>query len=62
MTDRERHLEVMKRQTDPTAHATTIYGLALDEMNDHEIRIAAYWLASRVDKLWKTVNDPRPHH
>lgn len=49
VTDERRkgRIDAIRHGTDPSAGATTIYGIALSDMNDEEIRVAAYWLASR---------------
>lgn len=39
---------MMKQTTDPEAHNAKVFGIRLRDMNDDEIRIAAYWLASRL--------------
>lgn len=58
-TRRAQHRALMERHCDPDAGATTIYGIALDDMNDEEIRVAALWFATvfgrakrnRLDRL-----------
>jgi hypothetical protein len=37
-------------ESEPTIDATTIYGVALRDMDDEEIRIAAYWLAIELNR------------
>jgi hypothetical protein len=38
----------MERGTEPGSEKTEIFGIPLDTMDTAEIRIAAYWLASRL--------------
>lgn len=47
-TERANLINMMRNGTDPAARSAKVFGIRLRDMNDDEIRIAAYWMASRL--------------